>query len=60
MFYFFHKGTKVFCGRAIISTHYQLETNTMTNANSKFDTALYLFIVLAHVALITAAVFKNA
>ena len=32
----------------------------MTNANSKFDTAMYVFIIAAHVALITAAVFKNA
>jgi len=32
----------------------------MTNKTSKFDTALYLFIVLAHVALITVAVFKTA
>ncbi len=39
---------------------YQLRNLYMTNAHNKFDTAMYVFIVLAHVALITAAVFKNA
>jgi hypothetical protein len=32
----------------------------MTNKTSKFDTAMYVFIVVAHVALITAAIFKTA
>ena len=32
----------------------------MTNTTSKFDTALYVFIVVAHVALLTVAMFKTA
>jgi hypothetical protein len=32
----------------------------MTNAHNKFDTAMYLFIIAAHVALITVAMFRHA
>jgi hypothetical protein len=32
----------------------------MTNKTSKFDTAMYVFIVVAHVALITVAMFRHA
>ncbi len=39
---------------------YQLRNLYMSNAHNKFDTAMYLFIVVAHVALLTVAIFKTA